>query len=233
MTNSMIFDGSRALWVAFLAAGSLLVASQARADLLNLSPGSNTINGVNISTGAKSADQVDLTTIASGLRRKRVAIIDVNVYVLQVLVNDSSQWQRYNAARDGSNPLASMTSLNSLQGETSIGLTLSFLRTVDGPTVATSFREALTTNGLDTDSGDLAQFLALVSSAGDAKNGSTIELLLTRDANGSETIRYQGSNGQVQSMTASNPVIQSILSIWLGKTGEMGLNNLKKQLIGG
>jgi hypothetical protein len=202
-----------------------LLASSAFADVLQLVPSGRTIEDVAISSSASATVQgrhFGLTTVGAGLRSKRVAIINVKVYVAQLMVSDAS---RFVHSADGA--LASMADMSQ------VAIRLDFLRGVDADTVQSSFRDALTANNVDFTSPAIMAFLNAVSAGGDAVDGKALTIVGERLSSTADAITYEDSDGKTTTVTGPTGFLRSIFSIWLGEPADSGVDNLKQALIGG
>jgi hypothetical protein len=201
------------------------MSSLAAADILTLKPGPNAINGVNISTGATASidankTTIDLTTINAGLRAKQV-IFSIPVYVAQLLLSDPS---RYVHTANGALP--------SIDNEQTVAMRLTFLRDVDAQTIATSFQDGLDANKISAKDPDIAGFMKAVTQGGDVKNASSVTILITKNADGSETLAYEnGVNAAPTIVKGSKDFMHKVMSLWLGNTADSGLADLKKELV--
>ena len=204
--------------------GILAIAQSSSAALLtpNLSAHSNT--GVALMTTATTTE-VDgsaktLTLIGDGLRRKKVALIWVNVYVAQVLAELPVAFDR--APEKASDSIANVGT---------VAIQMNFLRNVDASTVQNSFKEAFTANGVNMTEAAIAGFLAAVNDGGDALSGTTMTIRGSKLANGSEEIVYEDSKGDLKTIVGSAGFIKKVFGIWYGTPADSGLVNLKAALL--
>lgn len=152
----------KAMSLIFTILFSTVIAS---ADLMTLVPGADKINGVTVSTSAVVAvggADVSLTNVASGLRKKYLAIFGTPVYVAQIF---AAQPEQFVKSTDGN------TSLESLATQTVVSVRLDFVFNVSADKVYNAFVDALKENGVDMSSGAVAEFLSYVQNGGDAANG--------------------------------------------------------------
>lgn len=205
---------------------STLIASVSQAALIEAAPGAqstSSINGVAIMpavmTNISGMDQ-KLTLIGAGLRSKKVAIIWAKVYVAQAYAQNPDAF-----VRDDSGALASLNNV----GTAAIQLT--FVRNVDAPTVQNSFRDAFFANSIDVNKKEIAAFLNLVSSGGDAVEGKALTVRGTKLADGSEEIAYEDSKGTVKTVTGPAGFIKEVFALWYGTPVDSGLAQLKAALL--
>jgi hypothetical protein len=204
---------------------ALTVSASAFAGLLTTTPGSKVIEGVTVSqTGTVNVEnqQLPVSIVGAGLRSKKVAIVNVKVYVAELLSSDASKFVRSDAQ-----------ALASLEQSRTVAIRLNFVRGVDAPTVQSSFAEALKANSISTQEPAMAQFLAAVASGGDAISGKALTIATQKNADKTETVYYEDSNGQVTKVTGNEGFSAKIMSIWLGTPSDSGVANLKQQLIQG
>ena len=204
---------------ALVLASSLL----SQAALLSYEQGNLQIEGVNLNRTAAVTDANGVATnmkmdlLGAGLRSKTVLFVGVKVYVLQLFADNKPQFTR------DANALAS---LNPAQF---VAVKINMLRTVDAPTLAVSFREAIQANGFAIDA-ELTTLLNLIEKSADGLSGKSISLLLKSTAAGTN-VYYEDTNGQLKSFSGTASIKSKILSIWLGKPADPGLAALKTSLL--
>lgn len=204
---------------------ALLFSVSAFAGILQTTPGSKSVENVQIAQeGSVSVggQQIPVSIIGAGIRTKKVAIVNVKVYVAELLSSDSSKFVRNET-----------DALNSLEQSRTIAMRLNFVRGVDAPTVQTSFAEALKTNGVDTSETAVAQFLTAVAQGGDAVSEKTLTIVTQKNADLTETVFYEDSNGKVTQVNGPQGFSRKLMSIWLGNPADAGVANLKQQMIKG
>jgi hypothetical protein len=203
-----------------------LFASSSFAALLTTNAGDKSIEGVKIAKDGQvniNGQQIPVSIIGSGLRTKKVLIVNVKVYVAELLSSDASKFVR-----------SEDQALSSLDQSRTIALRLTFLRGVDAETVQTSYKEALDANNINTSDAGVAQFLAAVKAGGDADNGKTMTIVTSKEADGSETVYYEGTKGgEPAVIKGSKGLSNKLMAIWLGQSADSGLETLKAQIIKG
>lgn len=203
-----------------------LFASSSFAALLTTNAGDKSIEGVKIAKDGQvniNGQQIPVSIIGSGLRTKKVVIVNVKVYVAELLSSDASKFVR-----------SADQALSSLDQSRTIALRLTFLRGVDADTVQTSYKEALDANNISTSDAGVAQFLAAVKAGGDADNGKTMTIVTSKEADGSETVYYEGTkSGDPAVIKGAKGLSNKLMSIWLGESADSGLETLKAQIIKG
>lgn len=212
----------------FCMAISLFCFSQtATAELLTYAPSNQTISGVAISTTATVVtpeSSVLLTNIASGLRKKYLAIFGTSVYVIQIF---AEQPDLYIKSTSGN------TSLESLETQSTVAVRLDFVYNVSADQIYNAFIDALKANAVDTTLPANSQFLSYVKNGGDAAKGTSMTFLMSKNGDGTETLIYEDPHGQMTTVTGEAGFAQSILSMWLGKISpnDKGLKELKAELV--
>lgn len=206
-------------------ASVLALASFAQAALLSFEPGNLQIEGVvlnktatvNKQDGTPSALKMDL--LGAGLRSKTVLFVAAKVYVLELFADNKGAFTRND--KDAVSSIATNSNL--------VGLKISMLRTVDAATLATSFREAIEANGYEIDT-ELTNLLAIVEKAADGTQGKSISMFMKKDG-ANLNVYYEDTTGQLKTFVGSQSIMTKILSIWLGKPADKGLEKLKAQLL--
>jgi len=207
----------------FALVATLAMSMTSHAELLKLSAGDKSNNGINVSkTGAATIDgkTYDLTTVGAGLRSKKVLLINVKVYVAQLLVSSPTRFVRTDTG-----------ALKSLDDSQTVAIQMAFLRTVDASTVQVSFRDALDTNKVNSASPSIKKFLDAVAAGGDALENKTLTIVINKNSDGTETLVYEDSTGKQTKIVGNKGLTQSIFSIWLGTPDDDGVANLKAALL--
>lgn len=203
-----------------------LFATSAFAGLVTTTKASGkSVEGVSVAQEANvnlNNQAIPVSVIGAGLRTKKVLIAKVKVYVAELLSSDASKFVR----ADGK-------ALASLEESRTIALRMTFLRDVEAEKVQTSFKEALATNQVNTNDAAVSQFLAAVSNGGEAKSGKSLVIVTQKNADGSESVSYEDTNGKVTTVAGTKGLSAKIMSIWLGKPSDDGVANLKAQIIQG
>lgn len=197
----------------------------ASASILTTTPGKNEIAGVNIAKEAAlnvEGQSIPLELIGAGLRNKKVLFANVKVYVAELFASDASKFVRKES-----------DALSSLDNSRTVALQLNFVRTVEAEKVQTSYRESLDVNKVDMHDASIAAFLKAAKEAGEAVDGKALLIASTKNADGSETIYYETTSGNVTKIAASAGTTKKIMSIWLGRSADDNLAKLKDDLISG
>lgn len=202
---------------------ALLIAQSAFAGLLTLKNGASQKEGVNIAdsaTASVNGQNSELSNVGSGVRTKKVLVANVKVYVAQILVDQPARFQK-----DENKALASLDESNSA------AIRLTFLRTVEADKVQVSFQDALRANGITAQDSETSKFLNAVNAGGDAEQGKALTIVVSKKADGSETLAYENTSGKVSVIEGSKGFMRKVFSIWLGKPVDNDIAALKKQLL--
>jgi len=210
----------------FIVCLSLLMAVTANAALIELTPGTTSIKNVPISaSGVVKVDgaDVNLTTIAAGLRKKYVVFVGTDVYVAQLLTAEPESYNKSNSGNDA---------LLSLAGNSVVAMRLDFTYNVPADKLYTAFVDALGANNVDTTATDIAAFLKAVQDGGTAASGQSITFLMVKNADSTDTVVYENPTGGLTEIDGAAGFGQKVLSMWLGNilSNDKGLKELKDQL---
>lgn len=198
-------------------------SSMAQASLLKLEKGARSIQGVNISRSAEAtidAQTIHLGTVGAGLRWKKILLTKVNVYVAQLLLENPERFVK-----------TDKDALKSLEDSNTVAIQLTFLRTVDAPTVQSSLRQALLINKVDLNNESVKAFLDAVKNGGDATSGNNMTIVLQKHSDGSETLVYEDSMNKQAEIKSDKGLTQKILAIWLGNPADEGVASCKSDLL--
>jgi len=209
--------------VAVLAVAGL--TSTAFAGILTTTAGDKSVEGVAIAKeGTVSLDnqQIPVSIVGAGLRAKKVAIVSVKVYVAELLSTDASQFVRNEAE-----------ALASLDQSRTVVLRMNFLRGVDAPTVQSAFADGFKANNINTSEPAIAQFLKAVSDGGDAVSGKSMTIVAQKNADKTESVYYEDSNGKVTKISGSEGLSKKVMALWLGTMVDSGAQKMKEQIIQG
>ena len=204
----------------FVALAALSLSVSANGGVLQHGGTVSEIEGVEISTSAKASvngHDYELITVGAGLRKKKVSILKVKVYVGQLLVSDPAAF-----VRDLDGALASLDAMR-----------MTFLRSVEVEKIVDAYQKGMEANGLDLAKPENAGFLQAVQAGGDAAGGEDMVVVGEKMADGSEVITYQNSHGQTETITGEPGYLKAIFSLWIGETIEKETEKLKADLIMG
>lgn len=203
----------------------VLFSSVSMAGVLTVQTTGKVIEGVTVAQTAtvKTAEgETKLDLLGAGLRNKKVLVTNVRVYVAQILADNAAKFVRTN---DGA--------LKSLKDMKTVAITLTFLRDVEAEKVMSAFLDSLDANGVDYNKEDVSAFLEAVRVGGQADNGKTLSIVLTRVDEKTSKVVYEATNGSFEEITGDAQLFDEIASIWLGKTTDGGLENAKTAIVKG
>ncbi len=199
------------------ALAALAFAPSAFAGVLSLEDGAKQVNGVTISKGGKMTVEgrtTDLITVAAGLR-SRFSLF--NVYVGELLVNDS---RKYVCKSDKA--LDSLKDLNGI----AVRLTFAF-RGIGMTDLQKAFSDGFDNNDVDASDAAVTKFMAAVNKGGDIPQGSVLSFTGEKLADG-EAVTYENSKGKAVTVKGGPGFVRSIFSLWLGNPGsDDGLKKLR------
>ncbi|MFN8846228.1 MAG: hypothetical protein ACK5V3_11055 [Bdellovibrionales bacterium] len=157
---------------------------------------------------------LELKSVAHGLRSKKVAFLNFDVYVAELLLPTSTAWDR-----------KPQTWENSSQS----GVIMTFLRDVPAQNISEAFEAALKKNSVETNTPLYQDFLKKVTAIGDLKKGEV--LLVARNLSSQEDVLVVEVEGRFQEkISNSQPWTQNILKIWSGKPADPGIEAMQKAL---
>jgi hypothetical protein len=203
---------------------ALIWSGAVHADLITLKAGSVNKESVNISLGASvnlDGALYDVTTVGSGLRKKKVVLVPIKVYIAQLMLNDPNVFEKTDA-------------LASIGKQTSVVMHLTFLRDVPADNIRESFQSSLDANGVPASDPDIVTFMTMVNDVGAAESGSTLTIFTTKQSDGSETVALENKKGTVtvmKTMAGSAGLTHKLMSIWLGVPADDYLTELKAELL--
>ena len=203
----------------------LLVSQIASAGVLSIENGNRTIEGVAIGKSAEivnANETIKLDSVGAGLRTKKVLIANVKVYVTQIFLDNVGKFVRSNEG-----------AVKSLSDMKAGAVHLTFLRSVDAPTVQVSFRDALDANDIDLNNKGIVAFLDAVKNGSNVESGKALNISLKKSDDGVVTVVYENTSGVEKTITGDETLFRGILSIWLGESADSGLETLKATLIKG
>ncbi|MGZ3794311.1 MAG: chalcone isomerase family protein [Bdellovibrio sp.] len=206
-----------------LVLGLVLMNSLAFGNVLTLEGEDKTIENVKIAKSGvieNNGQKLAVNLVGAGLRSKKVLIANVKVYVAQLLASDPTKFIRTESE--------ALHSLENMQG---VAIQMHFLRTVDAEKVQVSFQDALIANQADLKSPSIKAFLNAVAKGGDAIEGKNLTIVALKNSDGTESVIYENSVGQVQKITGPVGLNTQVLSIWMGKAADAGVQDLKTQIL--
>ncbi len=204
------------LILGLLLSANLLAATS---NTISVTSGSQSIEGVTLgdrATLTKTDDtQVNLVNAGFGVRVKKVALMNVKIYVAQLFV---SELDRLDKAAD--------RILSSLDAQTAAMLKITLIRNVTGEQIKESFESALQANSVDTKRADMQNFFNVVMKyspeVGDSYDFVSLDtnhlLMIFNSASGTKS--------DVVELRTSD-----IWSIWFGVPADAGMKKLKDAIL--
>ncbi|MCB0368809.1 MAG: chalcone isomerase family protein [Bdellovibrionales bacterium] len=200
---------------------TLLTGIYSQAEILTKELSQKKIEGVTLASKAtvKLDDgSIILNSVSAGVRLKKVLFIKVNVYVAELFVSEESPFVK-----------AEDKVIDSLVHRKAAVMQLTFLRDVGVEKVKSSFEEALKLNGVDTGKAEIKKILESVVTSGDIKKNQTLTFV-SHELKGETKLTYESNTGLLTQVSGSDTA-KDIFKMWLGKTTDNELENLKKELL--
>lgn len=200
----------------------ILAASVSFADLLTKELSGGEISGVKLAKGASAKVEqfnVNLVQLGAGLRTKKVLVSNVKVYTAELFVSEPQ-----NVVKTEADILTTVATVKTA------AVQLTFLRNVEADKVQVSFRDALVANNVDINSAEVKQLFALMIAGGEAKDKKTMTFLTNKNADGTETLFFEDTNGNVGTVVGKS-LTKTIFSMWLGVPADDGLKKLKEEML--
>ena len=169
---------------------------------------------------SSEGETIKLSSVGAGLRAKKVVFVNVKVYAGQLFVSDLATFKKSEGE-----------ALGSLKAQKAVAIQMHFVRDVDADNVQKSFKEAFKANNINPDDASVKEFLDAVSQGAEAKEGKALTVLGTKMKDGSEVITYETTSGQATQIKGGEGFIEKIFAIWLGKSADDGVANLKKSIL--
>lgn len=209
----------------FISTAALLFTISVSANVLETKSGEKSIAGVKLSSEATFQSEgkaITLKPYASGLRKKKVALFWPRVYVSQI----------FTTAGLTVPPPSMEEALATLSKQSIVALTLTFLRDVSASRQKDAFEDSLERNGFDPKAEDFKPLFEIVEKAGEAKDALTTTIVFERRKDASEWIHYENGRHELQTKSFEKGMIAKILSIWVGKPADSGMERLHQQYLG-
>lgn len=183
-----------------------------------LPSGAATLEGVPLSSSGLTKEGQSLQFVGAGLRSKKVFMVQVKVYVGELLAGTPTQLKK-------TDPLATLTAA------APVLIRLHFLRGVEGEKVQSSFKEALVANKVDLQKPEIQRFLNAVRSGGEVKKSGIFSIYGAKKADGTEVIIYEDANAKATTIEGGAGFLKEIFAIWLGTPSDEGVAKLKTELL--
>lgn len=205
--------------------GALLISNFAYAELVTLGTQAGEKSGVGIAADATinfNGQATPVSVVGSGVRRKNVLGVK-DIYVAQLMVSDVTTYKKTEAE-----------ALATIAAEPVAAIRLTFVRDVPSTKVSESFLDAFDANGIDTTNADIKKFINIVSNSGGAANKGSLNIVLIKNADGTETLAYENVAGTKVTpglATGAAGFGAKIFAIWLGVPADDYLAELKAELL--
>lgn len=204
---------------------SLFFALTSEASILKTEASGKTVESIQIAKNGyvtMKGDTTNVSLVGAGLRRKKVAILKVKIYVAELLASDASKFVRDNEK-----------ALESLNQSQTIAIRLNFVYSVDGATVRQAFADALKSNNINTTEAAIAKTLQVIAQAGEFKTGESITFVAQKENSDRETLYFENPRGVVTEINGSKGFSKNFFALWLGKPADEQTAELKNQLVKG
>ncbi len=205
----------------FATFATLFFALGANASLLTVEGTGSSVEKVQLPATARLATpEITLKSVGSGLRDKKVVLVNVKVYVGQLFVSNLETFKKTDSE-----------ALASLNEQKAAAIRLHFLRDVDSENVRNSFKDALKANSVNLEDTSVKSFLDAVVAGGEAQKGKVMTILAYKNDDGSETVAYENTSGKATEIKGTAGLMKNIFSIWLGKPSDDGVKKLKSSIL--
>jgi hypothetical protein len=189
----------------------------ARIQLVTLSPGGGVLN-------VPGGPVIPMTTIGSGLRKKKILLVTFRVYTARFFVSaaDAAKFER-----------APTRALESLDSIPAVAMHLTFERSVSPQQLGDSLDAAMNANGYDVKHDTDLQALSKAIRFSDAiPSGSTAILAAIRVDQDTDLVVYQSPSGAIDSVRGRSGLKRALMSAWFGKPADGGLRGLRDEILG-
>lgn len=201
---------------------ALILPMTSNAVMLKATRGTVMIQGVRIARSATVSSEgrvYKLRLAGAGLRSRQVAFLEFGVYVAEVFMDEPENFVKTQGG-----------ALPSLDRQKAIAIRFTFLRDVTGKEMRDAFTEGLAYNGVYYKSGPVRELLNAME-RGEVKQGSTVNILAERLANGMEQISFENGQRRVAAVRGEPGLVRAIFSIWFGRVRDPGIRALRDQIL--
>jgi hypothetical protein len=203
-----------------LALAALCVSTSAFASILQLEDSADRVSGVLISKGGKMSipgqDALAMSTVAAGTRTK---LGFMTIYVGELLVSDKSKY----ACREEK----SLDSLNDLAG---VAVKLNIQYGITEAQLEEAFTSGFEANKVKV-TPEIQKFVDSIRNGGPIPSGSKVVVAGQKLANGTEVVTYENASGKAFTTPGPAGLVRSILSLWVGKTTDGGLKDVRNNFV--
>lgn len=156
----------------------------------------------------------EMTAVAHALRTKKVAFLNFDVYLAELLMSPSVKWDKKPSTWEAAE-LA--------------GVMMTFLRDVPAKNISEAFEAALKENGTKVDQPLIQDFLKKITTIGDIKKGEVL-LVARQKTTTQDQLVVQIAGRFSESFSATDAWTSTILKIWSGKPADSGIQAMQKAL---
>lgn len=157
-----------------------------------------------------------LTKKGKGIRVKKIAFVSISVYEAQLFHSDK-------LVLNANEPQLNQRDMN-------LAIELTFLRSVDSEKIMNAYLDSLKANKVKTENPNIQQFLNIVKSSGEISEKEKITIIGLHLDEVNDVILYEDQKGRTNEIIGKD-LVKDIFSIWLGKTTDDQLEQLKKDLL--
>lgn len=202
-----------------LALALFCASASAFANILTTEDSADRVGPVVISKGGKlkaaAASEISMSTVAAGIRTKLGLM---TIYVGELLVSDKSKY--------GCSEANSLNSLDNLEG---VAVKLHINWSITEAQLEEAFTGGFEANKVQI-TPEIQKFMDSIRNGGAIPSGSNVIVAAER-VNGKEIVTYQNATGQAFSTEGGQGFIRAILGLWVGKTRDGGLKDLRNNFV--
>lgn len=159
-------------------------------------------------------DQIKLKAVGHALRSKKIAFMNFEVYVGEVLVPTDMTWNQKMSEYVSASPA---------------GIQMTFLRDVPADKMITAFDDSLKENNVNLKSEPIEAFLAAVKKVGDLKENDVF-LIVRKKAEKADQVLVMIVGRTKEVISGPSGWSDDILKIWGGKPADAGFEKFQKEL---
>jgi hypothetical protein len=196
---------------------AMMVAHAATGPLVTLTADGGVLN-------VPDGPSIPMTTIGTGLRKKKIMFVTFSVYSARFLVatSDAPKFER-----------TSVDALGSLDGISAAAMYLTFERSVSAQQLSDSLSAAMNVNGYSVNGNpDLLALAKTISATGSIPSGSVCVLAALRVDSVTDLVVYQAPSGTIASIRGRTGLKRALMSAWFGKPADGGLRALRDEIFG-
>lgn len=201
---------------------ALSLSTSAFASILETEDSATRVGGVVVSKGgklsvdAKTRGAIPMITVAAGLRTK---LGFMTIYMGELLVADQNKYA-----------CSEEKSLASLNDEAAVAVKLTMNWGITGADLEDAFKNGFEANRIKV-TPEIQKFVDSVKNGGAIPSGAKIVVAGERGADGQEYVTYENASGQAFTTEGGAGLVNSIMSLWVGKTRDGGLKDLRNNFV--